>query len=64
MGLSKCESTLSHRNLGRKVCLSVCPTQFRFQEYCTENSEIDNEMDRVEIIDLCSESKTKKWQTT
>ena len=26
--------------------------------YCTENSEIDNEMDGVEVIDLCSESKT------
>ena len=23
--------------------------------YCTENSEMDNKMDRVEVIDLCSE---------
>ena len=28
--------------------------------YCTENSEIDNEMDGVEVIDLCSVSKKKK----
>ena len=27
--------------------------------YCPENSEIDNEMDGVEVIDLCSESKTE-----
>ena len=27
--------------------------------YCTENSEIDNEMDGVEVIDLCSVSQTK-----
>ena len=27
--------------------------------YCTENSKIDNEMDGVEVIDLCSDSKTK-----
>ena len=30
--------------------------------YCTENSEIDNEMDGVEAIDLCSESKTKNGE--
>ena len=30
--------------------------------YCTENSKIDNEMDRVEVIDLCSESKTKNGE--
>ena len=27
--------------------------------YCTENSEMDNKMDGVEVIDLCSESKTE-----
>ena len=27
--------------------------------FCTESSEIDDKMDRVEVIDLCSESKTK-----
>ena len=27
--------------------------------HCTENSEINNEMDGVEVIDLCSESQTK-----
>ena len=27
--------------------------------YCTENSEIDNEMDGVEVIDLCSVSRTE-----
>ena len=27
--------------------------------YCTENSEMDSKMDRVEVIDLCSESKTE-----
>ena len=27
--------------------------------YCTENSEIDNEMDGMEVIDLCSVSQTK-----
>ena len=27
--------------------------------YCTENGEIDNEMDRVEVIDLCSVSQNK-----
>ena len=27
--------------------------------YCTKNGEIDNEMDRVEVIDLCSASQTK-----
>ena len=26
--------------------------------HCTENSEIDSKMDGVEVIDLCSESKT------
>ena len=26
---------------------------------CTENSEMDNKMDRVEVIDLCSEGKTE-----
>ena len=27
--------------------------------YCTENSEMDNKMDGVEVIDLCSESKSE-----
>ena len=27
--------------------------------YCTENYEFDNEMDGVEVIDLCSVSETK-----
>ena len=27
--------------------------------YCTENGEIDDEMDGVEVIDLCSISQTK-----
>ena len=27
--------------------------------YCTEKIKIDNEMDGVEVIDLCSESQTK-----
>ena len=27
--------------------------------YCTENGEIDNEMDRVAVIDLCSANQTK-----
>ena len=27
--------------------------------YCTENNQINNEMDGVEVIDLCSESKTR-----
>ena len=27
--------------------------------YCTENNEIDNEMDGVEVIDLCSVSQTE-----
>ena len=30
--------------------------------YCTENSEIDNEMDGVEVIDLCSASQTKNGE--
>ena len=33
--------------------------------YCTENGEIDIEMDGVEVIDLCSGSQTendKMWQ--
>ena len=29
--------------------------------YCTENGEIDDEMDRVEVIDLCSVSQTKNY---
>ena len=28
--------------------------------YCTENGEIDNEMDGAEVIDLCSVSQTEK----
>ena len=28
--------------------------------YCTENGEINNEMEGVEVIDLCSISQTKK----
>ena len=28
--------------------------------YCTNNTETDNEMDGVEVIDLCSVSQTKK----
>ena len=27
--------------------------------YCTENGEINDEMDRVEVVDLCSVSQTK-----
>ena len=27
--------------------------------YCKENSEMDNKMDGVEVIELCSESKTE-----
>ena len=27
--------------------------------YCTENGEINDEMDRVEVIALCSVSQTK-----
>ena len=27
--------------------------------YCTENSEINDEMDGTEVIDLCSENQTK-----
>ena len=27
--------------------------------YCTENGEINNEMDGMEVIDLCSVSQTK-----
>ena len=30
--------------------------------YCTENSEMDNKMDGVEVIDLCSESKTENGE--
>ena len=30
--------------------------------YCTENSKINNEMDRVEVIDLCSASQTKNGE--
>ena len=30
--------------------------------YCTENSEIDNAMDGVEVIDLCSASQTKSGE--
>ena len=30
--------------------------------YCTENCKIDNEMDGVEVNDLCSESKTKNGE--
>ena len=27
--------------------------------HCTENSEVNDEMDGIEVIDLCSESQTK-----
>ena len=30
--------------------------------YCTENSEINNEMEEVEVIDLCSASQTKNGE--
>ena len=30
--------------------------------YCTENSDMDNKMDRVEAIGLCSDSKTEKGE--
>ena len=30
--------------------------------YCTENSKIDNKIDRVEVIDLCSASQTKNGE--
>ena len=30
--------------------------------HCMENSEINGEMDGVEVIDLCSESKTKNGE--
>ena len=30
--------------------------------HCTENSEIDDKMDGVEVIDLCSESTTKNGE--
>ena len=30
--------------------------------YCTENGEINNGMDRVEVIDLCSASQTKNGE--
>ena len=30
--------------------------------HCTENSEINDEMDGVEVIDLCSESQTKNGE--
>ena len=30
--------------------------------HCTENSKIDDKMDGVEVIDLCSESKTKNGE--
>ena len=30
--------------------------------HCMENSEINDEMDGLEVIDLCSESKTKNGE--
>ena len=31
-------------------------------KHCTQNSEINNEMDGVEVLDLCSESQTKNGE--
>ena len=50
------ESVLS--NL-RKMCMEGIHKLENAPMYCTNNAKNDNEMDRVEVIDLCSVSQTK-----
>ena len=48
-------------NLWRRWDEQIC-RQKDVSKHCTENSKIYDKMDGVEVIDLCSESKTKKGE--
>ena len=48
-------------NLRRRWDEQICG-QKDVSKHCTENSKIYDKIDGVEVIDLCSESKTKKGE--